>query len=125
MQTVTLVADDNTVNYWKLSLVHSGLTGETDPCLRFDATGDEVEDALEGLAAIGVGGVDVTRRGSGTRGDPYVHSIYFEGLTTAGDVNEVRCLHFLSTKDSTVENRGRPRQFFWGLHKIRCGISNG
>lgn len=88
VQTVTLVSDGNIANFWKLSLVHSGLAGEMQTCLGFDATGDEVDDAISSLAAV-TGDVVVTRRGSGTHGDPYVHSIYFEGDNTAGDVNEV------------------------------------
>lgn len=88
VQTVTLLSDDNTVNFWKLSLVQSGLTNEMQPCLRFNATGDDVDAALGSLAVVD-GDVVVTRRGSGTHGDPYVHSIYFEGGNMAGDVNEV------------------------------------
>lgn len=88
VQTVTLVSDDNTANFWKVSFVHSGLTGEMQTCLPFDATGDNVDAAISSLAAV-TGDVVVTRRGSGTHGDPYVHSIYFEGDNTAGDVNEV------------------------------------
>lgn len=90
IQTVTLAADETTSNdFWQLSLVHSGLAGET-LCLPFDATGDDVDEALESLAAVDAGGVVVTRRGSGVHGDPYVHSVYFEGQKTAGDVNQVR-----------------------------------
>lgn len=88
VQTVTLVSDDNAANFWKLSLVHSGRADEMLQCLPFGATGDEVEDALGSLAVVN-GGVVVTRRGLGTHGDPYVHTIYFEGDNMAGDVNEV------------------------------------
>lgn len=89
IQTVTLAADASTSNdFWQLSLVHSGLTGET-LCLPFDATGDDVDEALESLAAVDAGGVVVTRKGAGIHGDPYVHSVYFEGEKTAGDVNQV------------------------------------
>lgn len=92
IQTVTLAADESSSNdFWQLSLVHSGLTGET-LCLPFDATGDDVDEALESLAAVDAGGVVVTRRGSGIHGDPYVHSVYFEGEKTAGDVNQV-CMY--------------------------------
>lgn len=88
VQTVTLVTDPNVANFWKLSLAHSGVTNEMSLCLPFDATGDDVDAELGSLAVVN-GDVVVTRRGSGTHGDPYVHSIYFEGENTAGDVNEV------------------------------------
>lgn len=87
VQTVTLASDDNASNYWKLSLVHSGLTNEMG-CLPFDATADTVDADFGSLAVVN-GGVSVTRRGSGTHGDPYVHTIYFEGDNMAGDVNQV------------------------------------
>ena len=48
-----------------------------------------MDEAVESLAAVDAGGVVVTRRGSGVHGDPYIHSIYFEGDTTAGDINEI------------------------------------
>lgn len=86
---MTLVPDVTTLgdNFWKLSLIHSGLDNEM-PCLPFEATADEVDAQLGSLAVVN-GGVGVTRRGSGTHGDPYVHTIYFEGANMAGDVNEV------------------------------------
>lgn len=85
---MTLASSDNTNSYWKLSLIHSGLDNEM-PCLPFEATADEVDAQLGSLAVVN-GGVGVTRRGSGTHGDPYVHTIYFEGANMAGDVNEVK-----------------------------------
>lgn len=89
IQEITLAADESvSSDFWQLSLVHSGLAGETG-CLPYDATADDVDEAVESLAAVDVGGVVVTRRGSGIHGDPYIHSIYFEGDTTAGDVNEL------------------------------------
>lgn len=89
IQTVTLAADESVSgDFWQLSLVHSGLTGDTG-CLAYDASANEVDEAIESLAAVDAGGVVVTRRGSGTHGDPYVHSVYFEGASMAGDVNEV------------------------------------
>lgn len=88
IQTVTLAADESvSADFWQLSLVHSGLIGETG-CLAFDASGSDVDEAIESLAAIDAGGVVVTRQGSGIHGDPYVHSVYFEGASTAGDVNQ-------------------------------------
>lgn len=88
VQTITLAADKSvSADFWKLSLTHSGLSGET-YCLAYDATADDVEEAIESLAAVDAGGVVVTRRGLGTHGDPYVHSVYFESSTTAGDINE-------------------------------------
>lgn len=89
IQAITLAADESvSSDFWQLSLVHSGLSGETG-CLPYDATAEDVDEAVESLAAVDSGGVVVTRRGSGIHGDPYIHSIYFEGDTTAGDVNEV------------------------------------
>lgn len=71
-----------------MSLIHSGLSGESN-CLPYDASAVDVDEAVESLAAVDAGGVVVTRRGSGTHGNPYVHSVYFEGGTVAGDVNEL------------------------------------
>lgn len=89
IQTITLAADESvSSNFWTLSLVHSGLSGTTG-CLPYDATADEVDEAIESFAAVDAGGVMVTRRGAGVHGDPYIHWVYFEGATTAGDVNEV------------------------------------
>lgn len=89
IQTITLAADDTvSSDFWSVSLIHSGLSGETH-CLPYDASADDVDEAVESLAAVDAGGVVVTRRGSGTHGDPYVHSVYFEGGTVAGDVNEL------------------------------------
>lgn len=89
IQSITLAADESvSSDFWQLSLLQSGLSGETG-CLPYDATADDVDEAVESLAAVDSGGVVVTRRGSGIHGDPYVHSIYFEGDTTAGDVNEL------------------------------------
>lgn len=89
VQTVILAADESaSSDFWSLSLLHSGLSGTT-YCLPYDASADDVDEAIESLAAIDAGGVVVTRRGSGTHGDPYVHSVYFEGDTVAGDVNEL------------------------------------
>ncbi|CAM9351513.1 unnamed protein product, partial [Choristocarpus tenellus] len=68
------------------SFTHSGLSEETS-CLPFDATANDVDEALEALAGIDTAGVVVTRRGSGSHGRPYVHSVYFEGDKVAGDVN--------------------------------------
>ena len=89
IQVITLAADESvSSDFWQLSLVHSGLSGETD-CLPYDATAEDVNEAVESLAAVDSGGVVVTRRGTGIHGDPYTHSIYFEGDTTAGDINEI------------------------------------
>ena len=89
VQTITLAADRSvSTDFWKLSLIHSGIFGETS-CLAYDATADDVDKAVESLAAVGTGGVMVTRQGSGIHGDPYIHSVYFEGSTSAGDVNEI------------------------------------
>lgn len=88
VQTITLAADKSvSAEFWKLSLIHSGLSGDT-YCLAYDATADDVDEAIESLASVDAGGVVVTRRGMGTHGDPYVHSVYFEGSKTAGDINE-------------------------------------
>lgn len=89
VQTIILAADESvSSDFWSLSLLHSGLSGTT-YCLPYDASADDVDEAIESLAAVDAGGVVVTRRGSGTHGDPYVHSVYFEGNTVAGDVNEL------------------------------------
>lgn len=118
IQTITLAADEPTSsNFWKLSLVHSGISGET-VCLPFDATAGEVDEAMESLASVGAGGVVVTRRGSGVHGDPYIHSVYFEGATTAGDINKVgvnttACINGLNDPENstayvtTVQHGGR------------------
>lgn len=89
IQTVTLAAEKPTsMPSWKLAFLFSGMSGETN-CLPHDAGAEEVEEAIESLAAVNAGGVVVSRRGSGTHGNPYIHSIYFEGQMTAGDVNEM------------------------------------
>lgn len=102
VQTITLAADKSvSADFWKLSLTHSGQSGET-YCLAFDATADDVDTAIESLASVDVGGVVVTRRGTGTHGDPYVHSVYFEGSKTAGDINEF-AIDFTACLDSGNE----------------------
>lgn len=61
----------------------------------------------------------ITRRGLGTHGSPYVHSVYFEGDTVAGDVNQMAANITGCTQDgsaapensvvyvNTIQNGGR------------------
>lgn len=63
---------------------------QTTASLPFDATAAEVESALNGLAAIGSGGVSVSEVVGNVSGTtPYIYVLRFEGASVQGDIEQL------------------------------------
>ncbi|KAL7554975.1 hypothetical protein ACHAWF_018557 [Thalassiosira exigua] len=78
-------------DFYQLKVAIQGVE-ETTSCLSFDASGSEVQQALNDLSILSdAGGVLVTRTdtSSGLAGDAHVYKVYFTGSGLVGDVEEL------------------------------------
>ena len=76
--------------FYQLRLSAAGVT-RTTSCLNFDASSNDVEEALNQLSNVGDDGIFVTRstESSGYIGDAHFYRIYFKTEKFAGNIEEI------------------------------------
>jgi hypothetical protein len=103
VQTVTLttVGTPNTAGSFILTLpTAGGLPAEVAAALPYNATAQQMNDALAALTRLGAQGAQVTRTGAGTVADPYVYTIRFNRIL--GDVPTLTSTHTLNGGTAAV-----------------------
>ena len=91
------------IPFYRLNATINGHSEESG-CLNFEASANDIEDALNGLSIIGTKGVYVTKSSGsdGFIGNAHFYKVYFRGSKVAGNIAQLEALN--CTTSPTLNN---------------------